>query len=58
MPKEIEKGPFGLVWFCMLRLKVKEERGPFAISIRWQDLALIVSIVSVKSGPFSVRPVV
>ena len=35
---------------------VKNERGgPFALSFRWPDLA---SVVSVKSGPFSVSSVV
>ena len=32
--------------------------GPFALSFSWPDLALVVLIVSVKSGPFSVRSVV
>ena len=32
--------------------------GPFALSSRWPDLALVVLVVSVRSGPFSVRSVV
>ena len=29
--------------------------GPFALSFSWPDLVLVVLVVSVKSGPFSVR---
>ena len=32
--------------------------GPFALSFRWPDLALVVLVVSVKSGPLSVRSVI
>ena len=32
--------------------------GPFALSFRWPDLALVVLVVSEESGPFSVRSVV
>ena len=29
-------------------------KGPFALSLPWQDLALVVSGVSLKSGPIGV----
>ena len=34
-PKKIERGPFSLVRFCMLRLKSKKKRkgGPFPITL-------------------------
>ena len=32
--------------------------GSFALSLRWADLASVVFVVSVKSGPSSVRSVV
>ena len=33
---------------------MKEEKRPFAQSLHWPDLALVVSGVSLKSGPISV----
>ena len=33
----------------------KIEREPFALSFHWPDLASVVLVVSVKSGPISVR---
>ena len=58
-PKKIERGPFSLIRFVRLRLKrEKIKGGPFALSFRWPDLALVVLVLSVKCGLFSVRSVV
>ena len=37
---------------------MKNEREPFALSFCWPELALVVLVVSVKRGPFSVGSVV
>ena len=60
VPKKIERGnslvPSGFVGYLE---KVKNERGPFALSLPWPDLApWVVSGLFLKSGPISVRIVV
>ena len=44
---------------ALQHLKSKKLKvGPFALSFRWPDLASVILVVSVKSGPISVRSVV
>ena len=53
--KKIEKeDPLVSFGFVSYLKKMKEEKRPFALSLHWPDLALVVSGVSLKSGPISV----
>ena len=59
VPKKIQRGdPLGTSGFVGFLEKVKNERGPSALSLPWPDLALVVSGMFLKSGPTSVRYVV
>ena len=55
--EKIERGPLVSSGFLGY-VKVNTERGPFALSLPCPDLALVVSGVSLKSGPIRVRSVV
>ena len=55
--EKIERGPLVSSGFLGY-VKVNTERGPFALSLPCPYLALVVSGVSLKSGPIRVRSVV